>query len=113
MQNDINNPYLQKSAEFFKIDLDDFLIFKLSNLVPFLARPIHDIMFRVGDIHKFLTKWIPPLSSHIKELPSIWLMNRVHDVINLRSKSPPDLRKRVDLLQLMMDVSTSDKVIVS
>jgi hypothetical protein len=86
---------------------------KLSNLMPFLARPIHDIIFGAGHIREFLTKWIPSLSSHIQELPSIWLMNRVHDVINLRSKSPPNLRKRVDLLQLMMDVSTSDKVIVS
>jgi hypothetical protein len=53
------------------------------------------------------------LSNYIKELPGIWLMNRVQDVIDLRTKSPPNLKKRVDLLQLMMDASTSDKVIVS
>jgi len=113
MQNDINNPYLQKSAEVFKIDVDQLPLFRLTNLMPFLSRPIHDIIFGMADVRQLLTKLIPPLSNYMKELPGIWLMNRVQDVIDLRTKSPPNLKKRVDLLQLMMDASTSDKVIVS
>jgi hypothetical protein len=113
MQNDINNPYLQKSAEFFETDFDQLLIFQLSNLMPFLARPLHDILFGLTDLRAILVKLIPSLSNYIKELPSLWLINRVQDVINLRTKSPSNLRKRVDLLQLMIDVSTNDKVTVS
>jgi len=112
MQNDINNPYLQKSAEFFQVDPDELLVVKLSNLVPFLARPLHDLIFSIPNIREFLTKFIPPLAGFIKEFPSIWLMNRVQDVIDLRTKSS-NLRKRVDLLQLMMDASTTDKIVVS
>jgi hypothetical protein len=112
MQNDINNPFLQKSAEFFQVDPDELLVVKLSNLVPFLARPLHDLIFSIPNIREFLTKFIPPLGSFIKEFPSIWLMNRVQDVIDLRTKSS-NLRKRVDLLQLMMDASTTDKIVVS
>ena len=113
MQNDINNPYLQKSGEIFQMDIEQMLLCKLSNLIPFLARPFHDIVFGMEDLCKFVSKWIPPLSKYVKEIPFIWLMNRVQDVITLRTQSPPHLRKRVDLLQLMMDVTTSDKVIVS
>jgi hypothetical protein len=113
MQNDINNPYLKKAAEDFETDFSLLSIVKLSNLIPFLARPVHDIFFSVEDIRKFLTKWIPFLNNYVNELPAIWLINRVQDVINLRTKSPAHLRNRVDLLQLMMDASTSEKVIVS
>ncbi len=113
MQNDINNPYLQKSAEVFKIDIDKLFIFRLASLMPFLARPIHDFALCMVDIRKLLTKWIPSLNNYIKEYPSIWLMNRVQEVIDRRTKSASNLRKHVDLLQLMMDASTTDKVIVS
>jgi len=113
MQNDINNPYLQKSAEVFKRDVDESLLLRLSSLMPFLARPIHDFIFCMADIRKSLNKWTPSLNNYIKEFPAIWLMNRVQEVIDLRTKSASNLRKRVDLLQLMMDASTTDKVIVS
>ncbi|CAF3917122.1 unnamed protein product [Rotaria sordida] len=85
MQNDINNPYLQKSAAVFKIDIDGLLL-KLIKLIPFL-------------------------SNYIEEMPTLWLLNRVQDVVDLRRKTSKDLNKRVDLLQLMMDASTNDKVI--
>ncbi len=81
--------------------------------MPFLSRPIHDIIFGMADVRQLLIKLIPPLSNYMKELPGIWLINRVQDAIDLRTKSPPNLKERVDLLQLMMDASTSDKVIVS
>ena len=113
MQNDINNPYLLKSDEFFKTDIEQLLPFRLVSLMPFLVRPIHVILFNLGPILKLFIKWIPSLTSFLQELPAVWLINRVQDVIDLRTKSPPDLRKRIDLLQLMMDASTSDKVIVS
>jgi hypothetical protein len=41
------------------------------------------------------------------------LINRVQEVVNLRKKSPLNTGKTVDLLQLMMDVSTDGEVKVS
>jgi hypothetical protein len=113
MQNDINNPYLLKSAEVFKTELEELSIMRLGNLMPFLARPLHDIAFRLTDIRKFLTKLIPSLGNYIQEMPAEWLLNRVQDVLTLRTQSTSNVKSRVDLLQLMIDSSTEGKVKVS
>jgi hypothetical protein len=113
MQNDINNPYLQKSAAMFKTDNERLLLFKLCNLMPFLARPLHGIVFGLTNGGKILIKLIPSLSNYVEEIPGVWLINRLQNVIDLRAKSSSNLRKRVDLLQLMIDASTNDKVTVS
>ncbi|CAM4756507.1 unnamed protein product [Rotaria magnacalcarata] len=111
MQNDINNPYLLKSAEVFKTDADDMLLMRLSNLIPSLARPLHDILFSTAEFRRRLIDAIPFLSNFITELPHLWLMNRVREVVDQRAKSSSDTKERVDLLQLMMDASTADPVI--
>jgi hypothetical protein len=113
MQNDINNPYLQKSAEFFKIDADDLLIFRLGNLLSFLARPLNYIVFSLKDVRAFLIKLIPSLGRYLREIPAVWIMNRLQEVLDVRTQSTSNLKKRVDLLQLMIDSSTHDKVIVT
>jgi len=41
------------------------------------------------------------------------VMNRVQDVVDLRTKSSSNLEKRADLLPLMMNASTSNEVTVS
>ncbi|CAF2404456.1 unnamed protein product [Rotaria sp. Silwood2] len=111
MQNDINNPYLQKSAAILKIDVDELLFIRLSNLMPILARPLHDIFFGMAHIRNKLVELIPFMSNYLKESPDVWLLNRVQDVVDLRMKSSANLKNRVDLLQLMMDATTNDKVI--
>ncbi|CAF0990126.1 unnamed protein product [Rotaria sp. Silwood1] len=111
MQNDIDNPYLQKSAAFFKIDIDELLIVRLSNLVPILALPLYYVFSGMANIRNKLMKLMPFLSNYLEELPGSWLMNRVQDVVDLRKKSSSNLKKRVDLLQLMMDATTSENVI--
>ena len=113
MQNDINNPYLQKSAAFFKRDVEDVLMFRLSNILPILARPLHDIFFGMGDLHNMLTKFAPNISKRIPQNPALWLINKVQDVVEFRKKSSSNEKKRVDLLQLMLDASTEEQVIVS
>ncbi|CAF1529178.1 unnamed protein product [Rotaria sordida] len=113
MQNDINNPYLQKSAAVFKIDIDGLLLVRLTNLMPILTRPLYYTLFGISNICNKLIKLIPFLSNYIEEMPTLWLLNRVQDVVDLRRKTSKDLNKRVDLLQLMMDASTNDKVIFS
>lgn len=112
LQNDVNNPYLQKAGEVFKFDFDASPLVKFSNLIPALARPMHDIFFGIGDLTELLGKWMPALSTYIQEHPAVWLIKRLQAVIDLRNKSATNSTKRADLLQLMMDVSTGDKVIV-
>ena len=113
MQNDKDNPYLRKAGELFQFDFDAQPAVKLSNLIPALARPAHDIFFGMGDLGEFLGKWIPALGNLLQEHPAVWLIKRLQSVMDLRSQSSADSGKRVDLLQLMMDVSTSEKVTVS
>ncbi|CAF3944668.1 unnamed protein product [Rotaria sp. Silwood1] len=111
MQNDINNPYLQKATEVFKMHAYDLLLVRLSNLFPFLARPLHDIFFGLEDVCKILSKLIPFSSNYIQEIPALWLMNRVQDVVDLRIKTiSTNSVKRIDLLQLMIDSSTTDNI---
>ncbi|CAF1539394.1 unnamed protein product [Rotaria sp. Silwood1] len=110
MQNDINNPYLQKSAALFKTDTDQLLLFRLANLIPFLARPLHDIVFGLGNVRSILVKLIPALNNYLEEIPALWLMNRVQEVVDLRIQSSSNSIKRADLLQLMME-ATRDNVI--
>lgn len=113
MQNDIDNPYLQKCAQVFKTDADDILLMRLSNVMPLLARPLHDILFFVRPLcNKLITK-VPSLRKYISESPHVWLLSRVQDVVDLRMQSSSDRNKRVDLLQLMIDATTHDQVIVS
>ncbi|CAF1341313.1 unnamed protein product [Rotaria sp. Silwood1] len=85
MQNDLNNPYLQKSDEVFKTDINELLLVRLVKMMPFLK-------------------------NYIEEFPHIWLMNRVQDVVDLRMKSSTNMKKRVDLLQLMIDALTNDNL---
>jgi hypothetical protein len=113
MQNDINNPYLQKLDEIVKKQSDEFLVFRLANLFPFLARPLNFIVFGLTGVRSFLIKLLPFLSNYLKEIPVVWLLNRVGEIYKLRTKSMSNLTKRVDLLQLMIDSSTEEKVIVS
>jgi hypothetical protein len=113
MQNDIKNPYLQKSAEAFKTDVGDMLIFRLGNLMPFLVRPLHAIVYGLTNVRQLLIKLIPILTHYIEEIPTLWLLNRVKAVLDLRRKSTSNLKKRVDLLQIMIENSTEEKVTVS
>ncbi|CAF3726003.1 unnamed protein product [Rotaria socialis] len=113
MQNDIHNPYLLKSAEVFKTDADHMLLMQFSNFIPSLARPLHDILFSTAEFRRRLIKATPVFSNFITELPRLWLINRVREVVNQRVKSSSNTKERVDLLQRMMDASTIHPVIAS
>jgi len=112
MQNDINNPYLQKSAALFKIDPDKLLLLRWASLMPFLARPFSILLYGLMNMRPTLMKLLPFLNNYIEEMPNVWLVNNIQSVFDLRTKSASNLRKRVDLLQLMMDASTCEKIIV-
>ncbi|CAF4703224.1 unnamed protein product [Rotaria socialis] len=96
MQNDIHHPYLLKSAEVFKTDADHMLLMQFSNFIPSLARPLHDILFSTAEFRRRLIKATPVLSNFITELPRLWLINRVREVVNQRVKSSSNTKERVD-----------------
>ena len=110
MQNDINNPYLQKSAALFQSNSAQAGLLKLSELIPAFANVLRMCFLAQVSVSEILTKVIPSLKKYIPEMPAYWLMNRVQDVVDLRTKSSSDLIKRVDLLQLMIDASTNEPV---
>jgi len=109
MQNDVNNPYLLKAGELFKVNIETVPMVKLSNLVPILARPFHAIVFTLSGLQKQIVDNVPLVGKILSELPGLWFLQRVQEVIDLRKDS--QIKSRVDLLQLMMDVSTNDKII--
>ena len=111
MQNDVDNIYLRKSAGTFALDIDKLSIVKLTNLLPFFVNPFRYFYLGQIAIRRALIKMIPALNSYIEETPGSWLTNRVKEVVHLRTKSSPVRSvKRTDLLQLMIDASTSDDV---
>ncbi|CAF4127385.1 unnamed protein product, partial [Rotaria sordida] len=61
------------------------------------------------DVRRILMKLIPILNDYVEEIPALWLMNRVQEVVDLRIQSSSNSIKRTDLLQLMME-ATRDNV---
>ncbi|CAF1280749.1 unnamed protein product [Rotaria magnacalcarata] len=108
MQNDVDNIYLKKSAETFAVDVDKLFIVKMTDLFPFVVNPFCKFYLGQVAIRRLLIRLFPVLSKYIEETPGSWLTNHVRDVVNLRtSSSTATMIKRIDLLQLMIDASTT------
>lgn len=59
-----------------------------------------------------LKSLLPHWMNRFEELPGFWIINQVEHLINQRiNQTPPT--NRIDLLQLMLDASTSNTVQVS
>ncbi|CAF0884146.1 unnamed protein product [Rotaria sp. Silwood1] len=111
MQNDVSNIYLRKSAGTFELDVEKLTIVKLTNLLPFFVTPFRYFYLGQIAVRRALIRLIPSLSNYIEETPGSWLTNRVKEVVNFRNESlTTSPRKRVDLLQLMIDASTLNDV---
>ena len=110
MQNDGNNIYLKKSAGTFETDVEKLPIVKLTNLLPCTENPLRYFYLGLLGIRRTLIKWIPSLGPYIEETPGLWLMNRVRDVVDFRKKQREHEKKRLDLLQLMIDSSAQDEI---
>ncbi|CAF0825016.1 unnamed protein product [Adineta ricciae] len=108
MQNDSNNMYLRKSAEVFKVDIEQMLPFKICSVMPIFARPIHDVMFGIQHIQKAFAHSIPILNN-LTPFPAQWLLQRLDEVLQLRYQSMSYPQKRIDLLQLMIDAAHDTK----
>jgi UV DNA damage repair endonuclease len=110
MQNDVNNAYLRKSAEVLEIDVEKLKIVQLSNLIPCLT-PILIYIFHVHLVLiRFLSKLFPFVGTCFEELAPFWIVNRVQEVVDLRTAA--DSVKRMDLLQLMLDASICEESLV-
>jgi hypothetical protein len=113
MQNDVNNIYLKKCAAIFELDGERLLPFQIANLIPSLAYPLYHTVFGLMNLRRLAVKSLPFLSKYIEEMPFFWLYKNVHTVIDVRNESSTtNSTKRIDLLQLMMDASTNEKVTV-
>ncbi|CAF2085859.1 unnamed protein product [Rotaria magnacalcarata] len=107
MQNDVDNIYMEKSAASVSVQLDKLFVVKLSNVMPFLI----PLLTRLIKVHMFLVDklrgMIPWLMRNVEDLPSVWIIKRVGNVVRERLKSG---KRQMDLLQLMLDVATNDEV---
>lgn len=106
MQNDIDNEYMRKSMACFAVDTEKLPITKLSNLMPFLNPLLTQIvMARILIINK-LHKMMPSFISNTDSIARFWIIEQLKDVIKQRLTSG---KKRMDLLQLMLDAATNDE----
>ena len=66
----------------------------------------------INSVRVFLNEHILPLIStkQLPELPSMWLLSRLHLILEQRQKTPTS---RVDVLQLMLQVMTDKLINVS
>ena len=110
MQNDTNNIYLRKAAGTFEVDVDKMAIVKLTALLPWFETPFRLFYLGLVAVRRALVSVMPSLDNYIGETPGSWLINRVRDVVDLRNSTASDPVKRMDLLQLMINASTSNNI---
>lgn len=89
-----------------------FLI-KAAQVVPEIGVVLAPIFSVISNTIAFInTRLLPLISSTIqlKEMPIMWLLNRLHTIVEQRQQTPIS---RIDLLQLMLEVTTDDTTKVS
>ncbi|CAF2961446.1 unnamed protein product [Rotaria sp. Silwood2] len=111
MQNDINNEFMLKSAACFEKHVEHVLLTKWSYLMPwltpFLIKFVRGQLAIMGALHNILPTIFPDI---LETIPTLWLQSKVDRIIDTRRKSSETI-KRIDLLQLLLDATTtqSDK----
>lgn len=107
MQNDPDNVYMKKSMSCLLNNSEKLLLVKLSNVMPFLI----PVLIRYVQFHVFITnrlyKMVPSLISNLPSMASLWIIERVKQIIKERLVSG---KKRIDLLQLMLDATTHEEI---
>ncbi|CAF1266976.1 unnamed protein product [Rotaria sordida] len=98
---------MKKSTATVAVQIEDLFIVKLSIVMPFLI----PLLTKYVKIHSFLVDTIrtlmPCLISNVEDLPNVWIMKQVGNVVKERLRSGT---KQLDLLQLMLDAATDDEV---
>jgi hypothetical protein len=81
---------------------------QLSNLMPFLKPLLISIsIFQLKLIRTF-GKVLPFMKYFMEELAPFWIINRAQEIVHYR-KTHTYEKKRVDLLQLMLDAQAPDE----
>ncbi|CAF3115984.1 unnamed protein product [Rotaria sp. Silwood2] len=106
MQNNVNDPYLLHSQQFFLPDKIRQSIFVLNRLIEELSKVWVSIFLSLGIIRYWLRRYIPVTKWLINENPATWVMKQANEMIEKRKQIGHT--HRTDLLQLMLD-SISDE----
>jgi hypothetical protein len=113
MQNDIDNDLMVKAGFVFKQDIERMVLTKLSYLMPWLTPFLGQLVLCQIAVFRCLHKLAPTIFPDLLErIPRFWLLSRVQQVIDTRTKSL-STTKRVDLLQLMLDAAVSQREVSS
>jgi hypothetical protein len=111
MQNDVDNEYMQKAEQTVAENLEENPLIRLGHLMPWLIPLLSFLMISQVVLKRLTHKWIRT----IEEMPRFWLLDRVQHLIDARtgSSEKDDERRRIDLLQLMLNAATRGQVKVS
>lgn len=110
MQNDRDNVYMEKSLAISETDFTKQPIVKISQVLPVL-NPLIIVLFKnLLILSNTLRKWVPSLMRNVPMSPINWIVHQIGQVVKERASAG---KKRMDLLQLMMDAAHEDEVKVS
>jgi hypothetical protein len=112
LQNNPNNIYFKKVEEIFVRSIRTNSFFRFAQLMPEIASIIGKIFSFNNTARAFINMHLLPLISkkQLHELPGLWLLKRLHPIIEQRQRTPSS---RVDVLQLMLQVMTEEAINVS
>jgi hypothetical protein len=111
MQNDVDNEYMQKAEETVAVNLEKNSLVRLGHLMPWLVPLLKNVVIGLVVLQRLAHKWIP----NIEEMPRFWLLDHAQHLIDARTSSleKDSDRRRIDLLQLMLNAATRGEVKVS
>ncbi|CAF1106854.1 unnamed protein product [Rotaria sordida] len=105
MQTDIDNEYMHKAEAVTNENFENNPLIRLSYLMPWLIPVLSYIVIGQAIFMQFLHKW----KKSAEELPRFWFVNRLRHVIDARVSSD-ETKRRIDLLQLMLDAATPNQI---
>jgi hypothetical protein len=111
MQNDIDNPYMEKLEQTVAENLEENTLIRLGHLMPWLIPILTYVMIGQILFQRLAHKWI----RSIEEMPRFWLLERLQYLIDVRvsSNEKDDEKRGMDLLQLMLDAASRNQVKVN
>jgi hypothetical protein len=88
------------------------IFFRFAQLAPELTKIIGKIFVINNTVRAYINMHLLPLISkkQLHELPAAWLLRRLDPIVAQRQQTPTS---RVDVLQLMLQVMTEEKINVS
>jgi len=105
-----NGIFLKKCAQFFENDIRKRTIAKLGILFPVCRRLVVKIFSFQNYLRRTLNYWCPTIFFPNYEPPtSMWLIDHLRQLVNDRINKGIE---RTDLLQLMMNATTTDEEII-